>query len=65
MPTISYSGFGFYHPGNIIDYLVELWTENPCVGGSNPPLGTTIKVSKLNGLQAFTLSMFEWVISVE
>ena len=41
MPTISYSGFGFYHPGNIIDYLVELWTENPRVGGSIPPLGTT------------------------
>ena len=20
--------------------LVEQWTENPCVGGSNPPLGT-------------------------
>ena len=40
MPTISYSGFGFYHPGNIIDFLVELWTENPRVGGSIPPLGT-------------------------
>ena len=21
--------------------LVEQWTENPCVGGSSPPLGTT------------------------
>ena len=42
MPTISYSGFGFYHPGNIIDYLVELWTENPRVGGSIPPLGTIL-----------------------
>ena len=24
--------------------LVEQWTENPRVGGSNPPLGTTYQI---------------------
>ena len=26
--------------------LVEQWTENPRVGGSNPPLGTTCRKKK-------------------
>ena len=26
--------------------LVEQWTENPRVGGSNPPLGTTFPMKK-------------------
>tara|TARA_B100000282_G_scaffold132746_1_gene95108 strand:+ start:301 stop:441 length:141 start_codon:yes stop_codon:yes gene_type:complete len=26
--------------------LVEQWTENPRVGGSNPPLGTTFSKKK-------------------
>ena len=33
--------------------LVEQWTENPRVGGSNPPLGT---ISLLNMLDILKLS---------
>ena len=29
--------------------LVEQWTENPRVGGSNPPLGTTFFPELYNG----------------
>ncbi len=29
--------------------LVEQWTENPRVGGSNPPLGTIIPHSRCRG----------------
>ena len=30
--------------GAEVAQLVEQWTENPCVGGSSPPLGTIIIV---------------------
>ena len=43
--------FGLYQPPKDkivftpraeVAQLVEQWTENPCVGGSSPPLGTIL-----------------------
>ncbi len=35
-----------FTPSAEVAQLVEQWTENPCVGGSSPPLGTIFSLSK-------------------
>ncbi len=41
---LGYSVQGFILNSAQVAQLVEQWTENPCVGGSIPPLGTSSKL---------------------
>ena len=36
-----------------IAQLVEQRTENPCVGGSIPPLGTILQLKSINSIHLF------------